>query len=205
MPLRCEVRDWYLQLVGRGFPRMVGKTPTNMGVFLLKMIILGCAMGVPPFKEPLKVNQNSCMANILLSTSKFKSSQSYDADEFPKRARPKEWPKQGPKKGTFDQRYPPKKGGSRHSLPDTSDGVLQTASETSQQHRILSTISLSWIATWSFKIQFLYTFCHFFFAGIMSKHVLLLSPQRVPARTPGVGCPIVNPTSHLPHAAMIRS
>ena len=25
--------------------------PNNHGVFLLKMIILGCEMGVPPFKE----------------------------------------------------------------------------------------------------------------------------------------------------------
>ena len=29
---------------------MVG-FPNNHGVFLLKMIILGCEMGVPPFKE----------------------------------------------------------------------------------------------------------------------------------------------------------
>ena len=29
---------------------MVG-FPHNHGVFLLKMIILGCEMGVPPFKE----------------------------------------------------------------------------------------------------------------------------------------------------------
>ena len=52
---------------------MVGKTPTNHGVFPTKNDHdLGCAMGgFPPFKEPLKVNQNSCMANILLSTSKF--------------------------------------------------------------------------------------------------------------------------------------
>ena len=32
------------------FPKMVG-FPNNHGVFLLKMIILGCEMGVPPFKE----------------------------------------------------------------------------------------------------------------------------------------------------------
>jgi len=30
--------------------KMVG-FPNNHGVFLLKMIILGCEMGVPPFKE----------------------------------------------------------------------------------------------------------------------------------------------------------
>jgi len=32
-------------------PKMVGFSPTNPWVFLLKVIILGCEMGVPPFKE----------------------------------------------------------------------------------------------------------------------------------------------------------
>ena len=36
-----------------GFPKMVG-FPNNPWVFLLKMIILGCEMGVPPFKEAPK-------------------------------------------------------------------------------------------------------------------------------------------------------
>ena len=35
-----------------GFPKMV--VPNNHGFFLLKMIILGCEMGVPPFKETPK-------------------------------------------------------------------------------------------------------------------------------------------------------
>ena len=39
----CLSRKW-------GFPKMVG-FPNNHGVFLLKMIILGREMGVPPFKE----------------------------------------------------------------------------------------------------------------------------------------------------------
>ena len=33
-----------------GVPKMMG-FPNNHGVFLLQMIILGCEMGVPPFKE----------------------------------------------------------------------------------------------------------------------------------------------------------
>ena len=34
------------------FSKMVGRSPQQThGVFLLKMIILGCDMGVPPFKE----------------------------------------------------------------------------------------------------------------------------------------------------------
>ena len=33
------------------FPKMVGFPNKTHGVFLLKMIILGCEMGVPPFKE----------------------------------------------------------------------------------------------------------------------------------------------------------
>ena len=36
--------------VSYGFPKMVG-FPNNHGVFLLKLIIFGVVLGVPPFKE----------------------------------------------------------------------------------------------------------------------------------------------------------
>ena len=38
-----------------GFPKMVG-FPNNHGVFLLKMIILGCELGVPAFEETPVLN-----------------------------------------------------------------------------------------------------------------------------------------------------
>ena len=34
-----------------GFPKMVGFPNKSHGFVLLKMILLGCEMGIPPFKE----------------------------------------------------------------------------------------------------------------------------------------------------------
>lgn len=101
---------------------------------------------------------------------------------------PKNDPNKARWEGTFDQRYPPKKGGSRHSLPDTSHALLQT-SETSQQHRILN--SPHFMTRYLLPGRLRFNFCISSFAGIVKKHVLLLSTPRVPARTPGVGCPII--------------
>ena len=47
-----------------GFPKMV--VPNSHGVFLLNMIILGCEMGVPPFKEtPIWWNATSSSSRAL--------------------------------------------------------------------------------------------------------------------------------------------
>ena len=46
----CEDIGWWRVMRYGGFHKW-WVSPTNHGVFLLKMIILGCEMGVPPFKE----------------------------------------------------------------------------------------------------------------------------------------------------------
>ena len=49
-----------------GFPKMVG-LPNNHGVFHTKMIILGCEMEVPPFKETPNIDLTKLALTVFVS------------------------------------------------------------------------------------------------------------------------------------------